>query len=85
VSLFSPNWDYTSNFLDCKDWIWKVTISYEARLAIGRKVRASEIVSAEAERFTLVGKEQAETMLGELLTDVVNRLNLNGLFQESKL
>jgi len=48
-------------------------------------VRASEIESAEAERFALVGKEQAETMLGELLTDVVNRLNLNGLFQESKL
>ncbi|HEA69416.1 MAG TPA: hypothetical protein ENI07_21780 [Desulfobacterales bacterium] len=72
-------------FMDRKDWIWKVTISYEARLAIEGKVRASEFVSAEAERFELVGKEQAEAMLGELLTDVVNRLNLNRLFQESKL
>jgi len=71
--------------LDRRDWIWKVTISYETRLSINGKVRASEIVSAEAERFELVGKEQAEAMLGELLTDVVNRLNLKKLFQQSRL
>ena len=71
--------------LDRVDRTWKVTISYEAQLVKEGNVLSSQVVSGEAERFELMGTEQAEVVVGELFTDVVNRLDLNKLFRESGL
>jgi hypothetical protein len=74
-----------SFFLDRKDRKWEANIAYEARLVSEGKVLSKQVVSGEAERFELVGTEQADVVLGELFTDAMNRLDLNKLFQESGL
>jgi hypothetical protein len=74
-----------SFLLDRKDRKWEVNIAYEARLVSDGKVLSKQVVSGEAERFELVGTEQADVVLGELFTDAMNRLDLNKLFQESGL
>jgi hypothetical protein len=71
-----------SFLLDRQDRKWKVNIAYEARLVTDGKVLFRQAVSGEAERFELVGTEQASVVLGDLFTDVMNRLDLNKLFQE---
>ncbi len=71
-----------SFLLDRLDRKWRVFLAYDARLMKDGKELSNEIISGEAERFELVGKEQAEVVLGELLTEVVNRLDLVKLFQK---
>ena len=71
-----------SFLLDRMDRKWLVTIAYEARLMKDGKMLSSEVISGEAERFELVGKEQAEVILGEIFSEVVNRLDLEKLFQK---
>lgn len=70
-----------SFFLDRAARKWKVAISYEARLLKEGQVLSSQIVSGEAERLDIMGTEQADVVLSELLTDVVNRLDLKRLFK----
>jgi hypothetical protein len=74
-----------SFLLDRRDRKWEVTIAYEARLVRDGKVLSRQVVSGQAERFELVGTEQAGVVLGDLFTDMMNRLDLNRLFQESGL
>jgi hypothetical protein len=71
-----------SFLLDRVERKWLLTMAYEARLMKDGKMVASETISGEAERFELVGKEQAEVVLSEIFTEVVNRLDLNKLFQK---
>lgn len=71
-----------SFLLDRMDRKWLVTVGYEARLMKDGKQLSSEIIRGEAERFELVGKEQAEVILGEIFSDVVNQLDLEKFFQK---
>lgn len=73
-----------SFFLDRAARKWKVAISYEARLLREGQVISSQIVSGEAERLDVLGTEQADIVLSELLTDVVNKLDLSKLFRASE-
>ena len=70
-----------SFFLDREARRWKITISYEARLVRDGQILSSQVVSGDAERLDIMGTEQADVVLSELLTDVVNRLDLRKLFQ----
>ena len=69
-----------SFFLDRAVRKWEVAISYEARLLREGQVLSSQFVSGEAERLDPMGAAQADVVLSELLTDVVNRLDLSKLF-----
>jgi hypothetical protein len=72
-----------SFFLDRAARKWKVDIAYEARLVKDGQVVSSQFVTGEAERLDIMGTEQADAVLSELLTDVVNKLDLRKLFQAS--
>jgi hypothetical protein len=74
-----------SFFVDRVERKWEVAISYEAQMVKEGRVLSSQIVTGEAERFELMGAEQAEVVIGELFTDMVNRLDLHKLFRESGL
>ena len=71
--------------LDLVDRRWTVQMAYEARLSKDGKVLARQIVSGEGERMKLVGRDQADTVLGEVFTDLVNRVDLDKLFREAGL
>ena len=59
---------------------WIVSMNYRASLLNNGGLLSKESVSGEAERLKVMGKSDAEKILGELLTDMVNRLNLVSLF-----
>lgn len=62
---------------------WIVNMSYQANLLKNGKLLAMESVNGSAERLKVMGNSDAEKMLGELMTDVVNKLDLVKLFQQA--
>jgi len=64
---------------------WVVKMSYEARLVKNGKVLSRENISGDGERYGFAGRGAAETVLGEIFTDTVNRLDINKLFQRAGL
>jgi hypothetical protein len=77
--------DITEFQLDYADRKWIVSMNYRASLLEKGVLISKESVSGEAERLKVVGKKGAEKLLSELITDVVNKLNLVGLFQQARL
>ena len=67
--------------LDLVGQKWIINMNYQADLAKNRDLRAMETVSGSAERLKVISENDAEKVLGELLTDVVNKLDLAKLFQ----
>ena len=62
---------------------WVVNMTYQANLLRQNRFIAGETVSGSAERLRVVDNKYAEKLLGELITDVVNRLNLSELFKSN--
>ncbi len=71
--------------LDLLDRKWMVTMSYEAKLSKEGKVLATRTVSGQAERFKLIGRKEADRAVGEIFTDMINRLDVLDFFQSAGL
>lgn len=69
--------------LDLINRKWVVTMDYEARLVRDQKILARQMISGQAERLKLVGRGQADVVMGEIFTDMVNRMNVARLFQQA--
>jgi uncharacterized lipoprotein YajG len=67
--------------LDLVKQKWIVQMAYQANLLKDGRFVAGETVTGNAERLRVVASKDAEMILGELITDAVNRLNLDALFQ----
>jgi len=74
-----------SFILDLVDRTWIAKMSYEAKLMKDGTVLAAQIIEGEAERVKVIGRKEADTVTGEIFTDMVNRLDLLRLFQQAKL
>jgi len=70
--------------LDLAGRNWVVKMNYRAGLLENGKLLSKESVSGEAERLKVRAKSDAEKILDELLTDIVNKLNLVRLFQQAR-
>ena len=70
--------------LDLVDRKWVLRMSYQAGLSKNRGLLAKESVNGSAERLKVMGKSDAEKILGELVTDMVNKLNVSKLFQQAR-
>jgi hypothetical protein len=64
---------------------WMADISYEASLTQKNQLVAREAVTGSAERLKVVGSGGAEKIIGEIFTEMINRLNIERLFQQAKL
>ncbi|MBW2432861.1 MAG: hypothetical protein JRF36_04615 [Deltaproteobacteria bacterium] len=62
---------------------WVVQVTYQANLLEEDRFKGGQTISGNAERLRVVGSKDAEMVIGELLTDAVNRLNLDELFDSS--
>lgn len=71
--------------IDLQGRKWLAHIAYEANLSRQGHPNVKEIVQGSAERIKVVGRKGADTVIGELFTDVVNRTDLAKLFQRAKL
>jgi hypothetical protein len=69
--------------LDLVDRFWKVRLGYEVRLVRNGAVLAKQIANGEAERLKIMGTDQADAVIGDLFTDVMNRLNVAKLFRDA--
>jgi hypothetical protein len=62
---------------------WVINMTYQANLVRQNRFVAGETVTGSAERMRVVGSKDAEMVVGELITDVVNRLDLSALFKSN--
>ena len=63
---------------------WIINMNYQANLFKNGRLLAMESINGSAERLKVMAKSDAEKVLGELLTDMVNRLDLTKLFQQDR-
>lgn len=70
-------------FLDLEGREWVAKMSYEARLIKGQTALANQIINGQAERYQLFGRDSADTLMGEIFTDMVNALDLSRLFKQA--
>jgi hypothetical protein len=68
--------------LDLSGRKWIISMGYQARLEESGNLIASESINGSAERLKVIGKSDAEKIISELLTDMVNKLDLVKLFQQ---
>ena len=64
---------------------WKATLAYEAVTRKAGRVLTNQTVSGEAERLKIVGTRDAEKLLGDIFSDMVNRLDPARLFNHPDL
>lgn len=69
--------------LDLVDRKWVATIRYETELTKNGRLLASQNISGNAERFDLLGRRDADRLLGEIFTDIVNKLDISKLFVQA--
>ena len=70
--------------LDLTGHKWIFNMNYQANLLKNSRLVATESVNGSAERLKVMGKSDAEKLIDELLTDMVNKLDLAKLFQQAQ-
>jgi hypothetical protein len=68
--------------LDIAKRKWMLRMSYQAGLSKNSGLVAKESVNGSAERLKVMGKSDAEKILAELVSDMVNKLDAAKLFQQ---
>jgi hypothetical protein len=71
--------------LDLQNHKWKAEMNYDAVLSLAGHTTAKESIHGSAERARIIGSKGADTMLSEIFSDVVNRLDLHRLFRNARL
>ncbi len=71
--------------LDLSGRDWVVRMDYEAKLMKQGEFLASQTISGQAERLKVLGRRDADKVMGEIFSDVVNRLDVPRLFQQAGL
>jgi hypothetical protein len=64
---------------------WMADVSYEVSLTRDNALIAREAVTGSAERLKVMGTGGAEKVIGEIFTDMINRLNIERLFRQANL
>jgi len=71
--------------LDLAGREWLAKMSYEARLTGERGAVATQFINGEAKRYKVIGRDSADTLMGEIFTDMVNSLDVARLFKQAGL
>lgn len=66
--------------LDLVERKWVVHMTYQANLLKKNRFVAGQTITGNAERLRVFGNKDAEKVIGELISDAVNRLNLDEFF-----
>ena len=71
--------------LDLQSRNWIFSMNYQINLVKDDKLMASESISGTAERLKTVGARDAEKVISELATDMVNKLDVAAFFRQAGL
>ena len=72
--------DFRMDFGDRK---WSATVAYEGRLLKNEALLSQQAVNGSAERMMWMKKADAEKVIGELVSDAVNQMDLASLFKQA--
>ena len=67
--------------LDLVDRKWVAAIKYDARLLKGDLLLVTKTISGDAERVKIIGQGDAEKVIGEIFTEIVNQLDFHKLLE----
>ena len=67
--------------LDNRKWIAKM--SYEARLMNDDRMVKKQMISGQTDHVKIVGRAQADKVMGDIFTDLINKLDITKLLQET--
>ncbi|UCE53729.1 MAG: hypothetical protein JSV31_31575 [Desulfobacterales bacterium] len=71
--------------LDFESRNWIISMTYQTNLLKEGNIIISETINGKAERYKVVGNREAEKVIGELLTDMINKLDVQQLFRQAGL
>ena len=71
--------------LELNNRAWTAHLGYRVSLSQSDQRVAKDTITGSAERTKIVGRRVAETMVGDIFSEVINRLNLDQLFQNAGL
>ena len=71
--------------LDFGDRKWSASVAYEARLLKNGVLLSMQAVTGSAERVMFMKRADAEKVVGELVSDTINQMDLTGLFKRAGL
>jgi len=71
--------------LELQDRTWVSDIRYEVQLSSDNLKTGRETVSGKAERTKVMGRGAGEILVSEILTDTINRLDIDKLFKNAGL
>jgi hypothetical protein len=69
--------------LDFGDRKWSASVAYEARLLRNGTLLSMQSINGSAERVMFMKKSDAEKVVGELVSDTINQMDLTGLFKRA--
>ncbi len=64
---------------------WTAQVDYEVNLIKNDQIIARETVSGSAERTKIMGTGGADKVVSEIFTEIINRLNIHRLFQQTMM
>ncbi|MFC1867229.1 hypothetical protein ACFL0H_03745 [Thermodesulfobacteriota bacterium] len=69
--------------LDLQNRRWVARIGYDGRIERSGEMLVKQTISGEAERLKIMGHSQADDVMSNLFTDVINRLDLVKMFRQA--
>lgn len=69
--------------LDFGDRTWSATVAYAAQLIRNATMASQQTINGSAERTFLMGKRDADKVVGELVSDTINKLDVALLFKQA--
>jgi hypothetical protein len=69
--------------MDFGDRKWSAAVAYEARLVKNEALLSRQTVNGSAERVMWMKKADAEKVIGELMSDTINQMDLAALFKQA--
>jgi hypothetical protein len=71
--------------IDLQKHKWLANVSYVVNLSSDGQWIAHQKVVGSAERVKIIGRKGADTVLSEIFTEILNRLDIVHLFEQAKL
>jgi len=69
--------------LDLKSHSWVFSLGYQLKLFKNGKLMASENTSGDAERLKTLGSREADKVISELVTEMINRLDVVAFMRQA--
>ncbi len=72
-------------YLELDELKWRVNLEYEIRIIKDDRVRSRQNAQGNAERLKLIGTRDADKLISDMFTDIVNQTDIQRLLQNAEL